>query len=83
MNLEIVDYNVPRVAKRVYIDLVDLNFNTSATFEVSFFADVEQSIMNLVKKEIVIIEGQEYQAWKNDDNYIIDLVMNKLGLIKK
>lgn len=83
MNLEIVDYNVPRVVKRVYIDLVDLNFNTSATFEVSFFADVEQSIMNLVKKEIVIIEGQEYQAWKNDDNYIIDLVMSKLGLTKK
>lgn len=83
MNLEIVDYNVPRVVKRVYIDLVDLNFNTSATFEVSFFADVEQSIMNLVKKEIVIIEGQEYQDWKNDDNYIIDLVMSKLGLTKK
>jgi hypothetical protein len=28
------------------------------------------------------IEGEEYDAWGSDDNYIYDLTMSKLGLEK-
>jgi hypothetical protein len=31
----------------------------------------------------IIIEGDEYQAWSNDDNYIRLLVASKLGLVIK
>ncbi len=34
-----------------------------------------------VKDETVIIEGSEYAAWGNNDEYIIQLVMNKFGLV--
>lgn len=30
----------------------------------------------------VRIEGDEYNAWGDDDNYIINLVLTKLGLTK-
>jgi hypothetical protein len=32
--------------------------------------------------KIVKIEGDEYNAWGDDDNYIINLVLTKLGLTK-
>jgi hypothetical protein len=31
----------------------------------------------------IIIEGDEYQAWGSDDNYITLLVASKLGLVIK
>ncbi len=30
-----------------------------------------------------LLEGEEYLAWSNDDNYIINYVLDKLGLVKK
>jgi hypothetical protein len=34
-----------------------------------------------VKDETVTIEGSEYAAWGNSDEYIIQLVMQKYGLV--
>ena len=30
--------------------------------------------------EIVVIEGEEYNAWGSDDNYIYNLILSKSGL---
>jgi len=35
---------------------------------------------NLLDNKFVKIEGDEYTAWGNDDNYITNLVLTKLGL---
>ena len=35
---------------------------------------------NLLENHIVRIEGDEYNAWGDDDNYITNLVLTKLGL---
>ncbi len=37
---------------------------------------------NLIDNKIFKIEGQEYQDWGNDDTYIIDLILSKLGMTK-
>lgn len=37
---------------------------------------------NLLDNKFVKIEGDEYNAWGDDDNYIINLVLTKLGLTK-
>ena len=34
---------------------------------------------NLIKAQLFLIEGQEYQNWQNDD-YLVDLVAKKIGL---
>jgi hypothetical protein len=34
-----------------------------------------------VKDETVIIEGSEYAAWGNSDEYLTQLVMQKFGLV--
>ena len=37
---------------------------------------------NLLDNKYVKIEGEEYNAWGDDDNYITNLVLTKLGLTK-
>lgn len=39
-------------------------------------------IIGLSESLHTIIEGAEYEAWGNDDNYIYDLILSKLGLEK-
>ena len=38
---------------------------------------------NLLKNEMVRIEGAEYDGWGNDDDYLINLVLTKLNLTKE
>jgi hypothetical protein len=35
---------------------------------------------NLVESKFFTITGDEYANWSNDDQYIVDLVMSKLGM---
>lgn len=36
-----------------------------------------------LEPKTLIIEGAEYQAWNNDDRYILDLVCSKHNLVRK
>lgn len=36
----------------------------------------------IFKSELVHIQGDEYNQWGNDDNYLIDLVLSKVGLTR-
>jgi hypothetical protein len=38
---------------------------------------------NYVDSKYMRIDGQEYQAWGNDDDYLENLVLQKLGLVRK
>jgi hypothetical protein len=55
---------------------VDIIFNLSARFRVMLYDMAEQ----LIKSVIVLIEGEDYKKWGNDDDIILDLVLVKLGL---
>lgn len=60
---------------RFSIDIVLMIFNTSATFRVYLY-DVDDKIIDSSE---VIVEGQDYLNWNNDDNYIINFIATKLG----
>ena len=66
---------------QINIDVLSIDFlNKSAMFKV-FFLNNEFPNNDSIK--YVQIEGSEYEYWGNDDNYIFDLILNKLGLVKK
>jgi len=81
---DIADYEIPqepKIAKRIQIKIAGMVFNESATFQVSYFLNDYDK--NVQKIEYINVEGDEYAAWNNDDDYIINLVLDKLGLSKK
>jgi hypothetical protein len=70
---EVID---TRTIKKLRIEIVDIIFNLSARFRVMLYDMAEQ----LIKSVIVLIEGEDYKKWGNDDDIILDLVLVKLGL---
>jgi hypothetical protein len=38
---------------------------------------------NLISIQYVILSGDDYAGWNNDDNYIVNKVAEKLGLVRK
>ena len=86
MDLAIQDFDIPqepKVATRIYIQVVELKFGESVRFKVHFFMNPDITSMNTAKVEEVLVEGDEYKEWKNDDEYIINLICSKLGLTRK
>lgn len=60
-----------------FIDIqgISINPNKSARVQaLCFFGE------NIVQMKFVEIKGDEYQAWGNDDDYLISLVGHKLGM---
>ena len=53
----------------------NLNLNVSATFTVFVFNNSQQ----LYSKQIVLL-GDDYKKWGNDDNYLTNFVAKQLGL---
>jgi hypothetical protein len=70
---EVID---TRTIKKLRIEIVDIIFNLSARFRVMLYDLSEQ----LIKSVIVLIEGEDYKKWGNNDDIILDLVLVKLGL---
>lgn len=62
---------------RFSIDIVMMIFNTSASFRVYLY-DIDDKIIDT---SYVLLEGEDYLNWNNDDNYVIQYVANKLGFI--
>jgi hypothetical protein len=58
---------------KVYVVGLDL-FN-SVTLSVSLYDENSSTVGN----RTFMIEGAEYLSWNNDDQYLIDLVAQKLG----
>lgn len=55
-----------------------LSLNDGVEFEVW--------IMNgedMIGTEIVRIDGEDYASWTSDDEYVYDLILQKLGMSKK
>lgn len=57
----------------------DLILFTSVTFRVELLNDVG----NLVDLKYVVISGDDYANWNNDDQYIINKVAERLGFVVK
>jgi hypothetical protein len=69
----------PVIATSIRISVMELALNSHVTLHVSFL----NAEGNLVKNEIVKIEGSEYAAWGINDQYLTNLVMQKFGLVER
>lgn len=78
VNITDVTLEAP-VATTIEINVMELVLNSHVIVAVSF----KNSNGNLLKNEMVKIEGAEYAGWGSDDEYLINLVLTKLNLTKE
>jgi len=74
----IEDFLVTDVAKKVVIDVLDIKLYTQATVRIHFVKYNGEYI----KTEFLIISGDDYKNWDNDDSYLLNFVLNKYGIKK-
>ena len=79
ISVNIVDHALPApVATKIELSVSELVLNSYVIIVVSYF----NSNGNLIHNEYVKIEGEEYNNWGLDDQYLVNLVLTKLGLTK-
>jgi len=66
------------VVTKIDMEVMELVLDSHVTMVVHYL----NAAGNLLDNKFVKIEGDEYNAWGDDDNYIINLVLTKLGLTK-
>jgi hypothetical protein len=76
--INIQPFAVSKDVVKVKISITSLEFNTKAVFGVdSYLANG-----GIFKHDDVIMEGEAYALWNNDDNYAINFVLAKLGYVR-
>ena len=74
----IVPHVITKTLDKVIITLCNLEFNASATFQADSFEDNGA----LFKRDVVVMAGEDYNRWLNNDEYAIEFVLAKLGYTK-
>ena len=74
-NIEPFDKIVTKVIYSFEIQNTEITLFNSAKIRVNLLNEQK----NIVDVSIVILEGDDYNNWGNDDNYIINFVANKFG----
>jgi len=72
--IEPFDKVTTKVIDSFNVDSVDITLFNSAKIRVSLLNKT-----NVIDVSIVILEGDDYANWGNDDNYIVNYVAKKLG----
>ncbi len=75
VNVQDSPYVKTNTINKVIIRVANIELFTSVTVIASLF---DQNI--LVDNKVFKVEGQEYSNWSDNDQYIVDLVMTKLGM---
>ncbi len=78
--IDVVDkeYVTVDIVNKVEIRIINLQLGK--------FVDVSAVVKQFdkyVKNFMFHIEGEEYDNWGNDDEYLENLILQKLGLVKK
>lgn len=68
----------PTVVTNVIVSVVSLDLGKSVTMGVTYLDNNNRA----VDRKHVIIQGEEYDIWGLDDNYIINLALQNLGLAR-
>lgn len=78
MNSLVHVVETPKTTTIRYVDLyvTELRLHEKATFLVSLY----DTARNLVDRQHVTITGEEYAQWASDDDYVLQIVLGKLGL---
>ena len=65
------------------ITSVDFRFFDYVLFsKVSVMCCLRDIKGRVIANEVVRVDGEDFKKWGNDDQYIVDLVLSKLGLSK-
>ena len=78
VNVQDSPYVRTNTITNINIRIISIELFTRLTICVSLF-DNNQLVDNVNLQ----ITGEEYSNWGNDDQYIVDLVLSKLGMSKK
>lgn len=65
------------VVSKLRISVVSLVLGTQASFQIEFFEVGSDSPFSV---KYYKLEGEEYNLWGADDNYIVDIILSKYGL---
>lgn len=82
MDILIEESRVPQpdlIVKNICIKISNLTFGQNASFMVQLFPEGIEYIDKPIIKYIDLTPD-EYKQWGNDDNYIINLICQKLNL---
>ena len=77
MEVPIQPTAIPKIATRVKID-VNVVLDEKAYIRVGFYESDQE--FQPIDTKMIIIEGEEYRAWGNDDAYIKNIVFERLGI---
>ncbi len=69
-------YVITKTVASVQISIVNIDFGNSATFNVVLF----DTTGSLIVCNQVTLAGEDYAAWGNNDQYVVNYVLNLYGL---
>ncbi len=75
VNVQDSPYVVTNTINKVQIRVMNVELFTSVSVAASLFNND-----SLIDNKFFKIEGEEYNNWGNSDQYIVNLVLTKLGL---
>ena len=76
IDVQDLSYVKTNTINKVNIRIGNIELFKSVTVIASLFDN-----NTLVDNKVFKIEGDEYTNWSNDDQYLIDLVLTKLGML--
>lgn len=77
MDFVIEPVSFQRIASRIKID-VSVILDAKATIRIAFYEDGSEFMP--LEVQMLVLEGEDYKKWGNDDKYIVDYVFEKLGI---
>jgi hypothetical protein len=77
VNVQDSSYVKTNTINNVKIRIMNVDLFNSITVCASLFEN-----KSLVDNKVYKIEGEEYSNWGNDDTYIVNLILTKLGMTR-
>lgn len=71
---EVVTVNYINV---VQMRVSNVNLGSDASINVTLYGPGGQTA---IKYETILMAGEDYKKWTNDDNYVVEFVLNYYGL---
>jgi len=77
VNVQDSSYVKTNTINNIIIRIMNVDLFNSITICASLFEN-----KSLVDNKVYKIEGEEYSNWGNDDTYIVNLILTKLGMTR-
>lgn len=79
IKLDIEPIKITKTCNYLGIFLTNMSLGQNATFKINTFDEDAQ----VVKTDLVRLDGEDYEKWGDDDQYVIDYICQKLNIKKR